>query len=194
MTILVDMDDTIEQLLKAWLNWVNKKFGRNVAYDEVTEWNVAAHYPGLTREQVYDVQNDPGFWKTVEPIPGAAEALKHLMEEGHEVYIVTTTPYEHLHEKMRDLLFRYFPFLSWKQVIITSNKKMIRGDILIDDGVHNLEGGDYLKILFTAPHNRTYDAEENGMIRVNTWDEAVKIIDCQAWRERCGKNARAFPD
>jgi hypothetical protein len=43
---------------------------------------------------------------------------------------------------------------------------MIRGDVLIDDGIHNLEGGDYKKILFTAAHNRNYDAEANGMIRV----------------------------
>lgn len=49
--------------------------------------------------------------------------------------------------------------------------------MLIDDGIHNLEGGDYKKILFTAAHNRNYDAEANGMIRVRNWDEVVKIID-----------------
>ena len=42
---------------------------------------------------------------------------------------------------------------------------------------NNLEGGDYLKIMFTAPHNRAYDAEGNGMIRVHAWDEVVRIID-----------------
>ena len=55
--------------------------------------------------------------------------------------------------------------------------KLQRGDVLIDDGIHNLEGGDYMKILFSAPHNRNYDAEKNGMIRVRTWDEIVRIID-----------------
>jgi 5'(3')-deoxyribonucleotidase len=80
-------------------------------------------------------------------------------------------------EKMNRLLFHYFPFLSWSQVIITGRKQMIRGDVLIDDGIHNLEGGSYRKILFTAPHNRFYDAEANGMTRVHTWEEAVRIID-----------------
>ena len=78
---------------------------------------------------------------------------------------------------MRDVLFRYFPFLSWSQVIITSRKQLIRGDVLIDDGIHNLEGGAYRKILVTAPYNRYYDAEANGMIRVHNWDEIVRIID-----------------
>lgn len=177
MRILVDMDDTIEQLLEAWVRRANEKFGRDVSLDEITGWNVAAPYSGLTREDIYGVTYEPGFWSGVKPMPGAAEALKHFMDEGHEVYIVTATEIEHVEEKMKGLLFRYFPFLSWNQVIITGRKQLIRGDVLIDDGIHNLEGGDYRKILFTAPHNRFYDAEANGMTRVNTWEEVVEIID-----------------
>ena len=177
MRILVDMDDTIEQLLEAWVRRANEKFGRDVSLDEITGWNVAAPYSGLTREDIYGVTYEPGFWSGVKPMPGAAESLKHFMDEGHEVYIVTATEIEHVEEKMKGLLFRYFPFLSWNQVIITGRKQLIRGDVLIDDGIHNLEGGDYRKILFTAPHNRFYDAEANGMTRVNTWEEVVEIID-----------------
>ena len=176
MIILVDMDDTIEQLLKAWLRGVNARYGRDVRYEDVEDWDVSAAYPGLTWEQVYAIPMAPGFWRTVDPIPGAAEALQRLMAAGHQVYIVTATECDSVPEKMNDLLFRYFPFLSWRQVIITSNKQLIRGDVLIDDGVHNLEGGDYVKILMTAPHNRGYDAEANGMIRVNNWSEIEALI------------------
>ena len=177
MTILVDMDDTIEQLLKAWVSRANVRFGRSVTPDDIRDWNVAAAYPGLTKEQVYGITYEKGFWESVEPMPGAADALKHFMDAGHQVFIVTATEPEHVEEKMNGLLFRYFPFLSWRQVIITCRKQLIRGDVLIDDGIHNLEGGDYRKILFTAPHNRNYDAEGSGMVRVDTWEEAVRIID-----------------
>ena len=176
MTILIDMDDTIESLLRAWVNGVNTKYGRSVSCEDVTSWDVSAAFPGLTREEVYAVPLEQGFWKTVEPIPGAAEAIQRFMDAGHEVFIVTATPYESVTEKMTEVLFRYFPFLTWKQLIITSRKQLIRGDVLIDDGVHNLEGGDYVKILMTAPHNRNYDAEANGMIRVQTWAEIEEVI------------------
>ena len=176
MTILVDMDDTIEQLLDAWVCGVNEKYDRNVTYDEITSWDVSAAFPGLTRDQVYAIPREPGFWGTVKPIPGAAEGLQHLIAAGHKVYIVTASEHNAIPEKMNDLLFRYFPFLSWKQVIITDRKQLIRGDVLIDDGIHNLEGGDYVKILMTAPHNRSYDAEANGMIRVHDWAEAEEVI------------------
>ena len=176
MVILVDMDDTIEQLLEAWIRAVNLRYGYSVTYDEIRSWDVSAAFPGLTREQVYAIPMEPGFWRSVDPIPGAAEALRHLMAAGHEVYIVTATEFEVVPEKMNDLLFRYFPFLRRDQVIITCRKQMIRGDVLIDDGVHNLENGSYHKILMTAPHNRDYDAEANGMIRVCSWSEIEAAI------------------
>ncbi len=176
MTILVDMDDTIEYLLEAWVNGINKKYNRSVTCEEITDWDVSKAYPGLSFEQVYEIPTLPGFWKTVKPIPGAADALQRIMAAGHEVYVVTATPYVSVSEKMSDLLFRCFPFLSWDQLIITSRKQLIRGDVLIDDGVHNLEGGDYIKILMSAPHNRNYNAEANGMIRVCSWPEIEEVI------------------
>lgn len=187
MTILVDMDDTIEQLLKAWLDSANRKYGRSVSCEEIKDWSVEKAYPGLSREQVYSVPLEPGFWKTVEPIPGAREGLLRLIEAGHDILIVTATAYESVTEKMRDLLFRCFPFLSWDQVIVTSRKQLIKGDVLIDDGIHNLEGGDYEKLLMTAPHNKNYDAEANGMIRVGSWDEIVTEIG-KLEQKRNGRN------
>ena len=177
MIILVDMDDTIEHLLQAWVDALNARYHRDVTIDTIRTWNVAAAYPGISRKDVYAVPDEPGFWKTVKPVEGSAEVLKHFKEEGHELYIVTATRYESIFEKMDDLLFRYFPFISWDQVIVTSKKQMIRGDVLIDDGIHNLEGGDYVKVLMTMPHNEDYDAEANGMIRVHDWKEAEAVID-----------------
>ena len=177
MTILVDMDDTIEQLLAALVRKANERFRRSVTVDEITDWTIVCAYPGLEKRQILELMYEPGFWDTVEPVPGAADALKYLMDEGHQVYIVTATEFENVPAKMERVLFRYFPFLSRDQVIITGNKQMIRGDVLIDDGIHNLEGGEYRKILFTAPYNKDYDAEANGMIRVHNWDEILRVID-----------------
>ena len=177
MVILIDMDDTIEHLLVPWLEYLNRRHGKNVKESDVVSWNMHDSYPDLTDEQIYSPLNEDEFWDTVTPIDGAVEAVERLIKKGHQVYIVTATPYQSVQAKMERVLFRYFPFITWEQVIITSRKQMIRGDVLIDDGIHNLEGGDYKKIMFTAPHNRHYDAEANGMIRVNTWDEVVRIID-----------------
>lgn len=176
LTILVDMDDTIEDLLGAWVSYLNTKYGTSVQKDEVTQWDISQAFPMLNKTQVYEPLYLDSFWRSVKPIDGAAETLQKLMANGHRVLIVTTSAYQTLYTKMEEVLFRYFPFLTWNDVIITSHKQLVNGDVLVDDGTHNLEGGKYLRLLMDAPHNRAYNAEKNGMIRVYNWNEAYAAI------------------
>ena len=177
MTILVDMDETIEHLLPAWLDFLNAKYGRNVTTDDINNWDLTLFYPGIPAEEVYDVVNHDDFWKNVKPMEGAAEVLERFIAKGHDVYIVTATVYQSIRGKMDYLLFKYFPFLTWQNVIITSRKQLLKADIMIDDGIHNLEGGDYHKILVTAPYNRKYDAKANNMVRCNNWKEIEEAVN-----------------
>ena len=171
MIILIDADDVLEDLSPKWVAWLNARYGLNAPYETHTDWNMEHVFPTLSREQVYDVEMNEEFYATLEPLPGAVSCVRRLVEEGHSVYVVTTTPYQIVRAKMEQVIFRYFPFLSWKNVILTSNKHLIQGDVLIDDGVHNLLGGSYRKILMTGPYNKDFDAEGAGMIRVHNWDE-----------------------
>ena len=175
LDILVDMDDTIEHLLKAWVEYLNARHSTSVKVDDIYDWDLTIAFPTLTKGQVFAPLVEDEFWKTVEPMEGAAEVLEWAMNEGHNVYIVTASTYHTIKSKMENVLFKYFPFISWPQVIIAYNKQMIRGDMLIDDAPHNLENGRYVKVLMTAPHNRNYDAARNHMIRVNNWSE---VKDC----------------
>lgn len=176
LTILVDMDDTVEDLLSAWVSYLNAKHGTSVQKDDVAQWDISKSFPTLSKKQVYEPLYLDDFWLSVKPIDGAAEALQRLMADGHQVLIVTTSSYETLRTKMEEVLFKYFPFLSWDDVIITSRKQLVNGDVLVDDGPHNLEGGQYLRVLMDAPHNRAYNTESNGMIRVYNWSEAYDVI------------------
>ena len=184
MTILVDMDDTMEQLLAAWLKKLNTMYGYDVTPEDSVVWDVSAAFPGLTREQVYDVPRHDDFWKEVEPVPGAVEVMKKWVDAGHDVYVVTASQYESIPGKMRDHLFKWFPFITWDHVIITSHKQMLKADVLIDDGVHNLEGGDYEKILVDAPYNRHYDEAAHGMKRVYNWAEIEAEVEKIAARKQ----------
>lgn len=176
MTILVDMDDVLEQLVSAWCEYINEKFGTSASYDDVRDWNMALAFPTLTREQVYSPELDDDFWNIVMPMPGADEAMRKMIADGHEVYVVTASYYQTLKAKLERVLFRYFPYIDWKHVIITSNKSMIRGDVLIDDGPHNFEGERFGKLLFDAGHNRKIDENTIGAVRVHGWKEAYREV------------------
>ena len=175
-TILVDMDDTIENLLVEWLRWLNVLYSRNVTEDDIRDWNIQKAYPGLISGQVYEPLYNNALWRHVKPKPDAMKYLRKLHDEGHEIYIVTSSNFRTIETKIKDVLFRYFPFIDFDHVILCRKKQMIRGDIMVDDGPHNLIGGDYLKILFTAAHNREFDAEAEGMIRVDNWKDIYDLI------------------
>lgn len=91
------------------------------------------------------------------------------------MYIITATNYQTCDTKIERILEMY-PFLKWSQFIITERKQLVYGDWLIDDGVHNFDGGVYKGILMSQPHNKNFNAEENGLIRVYGWDEIGKIL------------------
>lgn len=175
-TILIDIDDTIENLCEIWVDWLNKEYGTSVKYNDITEWDMSKFFSNLTREQIFEPLYNPKFWDCVQPKPGAVEYVKKLIDEGYNVYLCTTADYKNVRLKFENVIQKYFPYINWNQVIVASCKQMINADILVDDGLHNLENGNYIKILVSAPHNATYDAKGNGMYRVDNWEEIYELI------------------
>jgi len=171
LKILIDFDDTLTNMLKEWVGCLNEWHGTSVSHEDINEWSVEKFYPTLTKEQVHAPLKDPNFWDRVRPKQGAVHAVKWMIEQGHEVYIVTASGLGTLKEKMNRALFRHFPYLTWKNVIIAQKKQMIKGDVLIDDAPHNLIDGDYVKLLMSAPHNAVFDCEAHGIYRVDDWDD-----------------------
>ena len=175
LRILVDLDDVLNNLLDCWVDLLNEKYELCANAQDLKIWNVQGLYPTLTEEEVYQPIYETEIWDMLSPRPTSVEYLEKLVEEGHDVLIVTASVYQTLPAKM-DWFFANFPFLSWENVIITRRKQLIRGDVLIDDGVHNLVGGAYFKILMDSPNNRAYDAPGNGMVRVYNIKEAYEAI------------------
>lgn len=183
LTILVDMDDTISHLLKAWVEYLNERHGTTVKPDDITDWDLTIAFPTLTKEQVYAPLVEDELWDRVEPMEHAADVLKRIIDEGHTVKIVTATAYQTIRSKMENVLFKHFPFFTWKDVIITQNKQMIKGDVMVDDAPHNLENGDYTRVLMSASHNLKYNAEAHGMYRVSDWREVEEIVEILSFEE-----------
>ena len=178
ITLLVDMDDTIENLLPAWAEWLNKKHGTSIKADDITGWDVQKFFPSLSRDDVYAPLYEDEFWGTVQPKEDAIRYLSLINDLGFKLYICTNSNYQTIRRKLEYIIDRFFSFISWWNVITICNKQLINADILVDDGVHNLLGGSYKKILMTASHNRDFDAESHDMVRVNNWQEAYdKIIE-----------------
>lgn len=175
LTILCDADDTIINLLPRWLAEINRMYGRTVSKEDVHDWDITKAYPGLTTDEVLKPLYQEGFWNSVAPIKGSRYYLERLTEDGHDISIVTASNLETSGAKTAKLI-KLFPFIGREQIIFTQNKQAMFGDILIDDGVHNLIGGSYRKILFHQPGNAAFREKEYGITRVYSWEEAYEQI------------------
>lgn len=183
LTILVDMDDTLENLCETWVEFINKKYGTATTTDDITDWDITKAFPTLTKNQIFAPLNEEALWERVKPLPKAYENICKLRDDGHRVFVVTASNPESVSIKLNKVLFRYFPFFTYNDVIITSCKQLISGDVLVDDAPHNLKDGAYKKILMTAPHNRFFDEESIGAVRACNWDIVYRIIKQYAHRK-----------
>ena len=176
LTILVDMDDTLENLCEKWIEYLNHRHGTNVSYEDVRDWDMSKAFPTIDRDLVRAPLSDKALWDSLTPLPGAVENVRRLLSDGHKVVIVTASHPDTIEAKLNCVLFKYFPFFTLNDVIITSQKQLVRGDVLVDDAPHNLCGGTYQGILMSANHNLGFNAERHGLIRAMDWDDAYRII------------------
>jgi len=174
--ILVDCDVVLNNLLESWVACLNGHYNISAKAEDINIWDLKCIYPLLSDEEINSPLTENSFWKNLEPNPDSKKYLKKMIDDGYEVSIVTAhSIYQTVPAKV-DWILEKFPFLSWSDIIITSKKQKIIGDVLIDDGIHNLEGGSYFKILYNCSYNSIYAAEAYGMVRVYSLKEAYETI------------------
>jgi 5'(3')-deoxyribonucleotidase len=172
---LWDMDDVLFPLLPNWCKALNIKHNMHVKAEDITSWELPRFFPSLTEEEVFTPLITDKFWEKLFPYSDGPEVLAQVSDAGHRIKIVTATDYRNVTAKV-NLLLRWYQMLSWDDVIITADKSVIKGDVITDDGVHNLLNRDKHKILMSRPHNLSFNEKPHGIHRVNNLSEAWEII------------------
>jgi len=72
-----------------------------------------------------------------EVMPGALDAVKELIEMGHDLFIATTPPWNHPDSwgQKRHWVEKHLPQLK-RKMFLTHRKDLLIGDILIDDSIY----------------------------------------------------------
>jgi 5'(3')-deoxyribonucleotidase len=174
MIIGIDFDDVISNTLDMWVKWLNHTHNLKVKLDDITSWKLSDFFPTLSKAELYEPLNTPEFWDTVSIRPGAQDLIQKLIADGHQVYIITSSHYETLPYKLSRCLFANFPYLTKENIIIAYNKSLIKTDILIDDGEHNLKDFAGIKVIFDMPHNQDCKIAD---FRVITWDDIDILLN-----------------
>ena len=175
-TVLVDMDGVMckwQEMYDALLR-THYPHIPIFPFEKVTRFKTQSFYADEHRAEISEMMNRPGFYRDLEPMDGSVEALHAMKAAGINVFLCTA-PYVTnktcASEKM-DWVERHLGSEWLNRTIITSDKTLVRGDVLIDDKP-NIKGAmtpSWTHIVFDAPYNRGIEP------RLNQWDEWHHVL------------------
>lgn len=183
LTILVDWDDVINDLMPKALELLNASRGTNYTLESFPEFDFSKYLPEADSNSLHALFLSEELWNVLRPTKDAQETLKQMIDDGHDVLLVTSTHYLNVAWKMR-WLSKYFPFIRWDQVIVANRKDKIRGDWLIDDNPRHIKNHPYGRVCMDKPWNRWLNDEVYDIIRVTNLSEAyVAILERESQQE-----------
>ena len=155
--ILVDCDLVMADVAPAWKEWLEQKTGvyvlpqPNMYYDLTLYFREELEELGMTGFEFWD---NPKLYteNNIKPVEGAYEALQRLSLLGATLVPVSKDMGAHGPDK-RLWIEKHFPFME--ECILTSNKHFVKGDIIIEDRMQNLQGfkrGEIYGIILNTPY------------------------------------------
>lgn len=184
-TLLIDQDDVLAEYIKGVTKAYNHKYQANRDVEECTSWNLYS----IFGEEIETVMHEPSLFRHLEPVKDALEVFERLYRSHlFEMYIVTAASPASVEAKF-EWIREHLPFFPEDRVIICKRKYMIKGDFLLDDGMHNIEefleaGG--TPIIFDRPHNRH---KGQGITRVKDWLTFERVIMEMCYPEKLEENS-----
>lgn len=170
--VLIDQDDVLAEYIKAIAEAFNKKHGTKFQCTDCKSWDLISVFG----EGICEIMHEPDLFRKLEPVKDALEVFERLYKsELFDMYIVTAAQPSSVEAKF-EWIQKYMPYFPLTKVIVCSVKNMIKGDYLLDDGMHNIRafaeaGG--TSIVFNRPHNYN-DGKE--FQRIYGWKEFEEFI------------------
>lgn len=169
--IIIDMDEVIADPMGAMIAWYQREYGGEVDYGQMAgSW--IRGFPEAHRLMIRERLNEPGFFRDL-PVMADSVAVLEALNNKYEVFIVSAaTEFPNSLKDKYEWLMEHFPFLSWRQLVLCGDKKLIEGDYMIDDHVRNLATFKGKPYLYTAAHN----LDITGYERIDNWQQAAALF------------------
>lgn len=177
MIVAIDFDETLFPTLAKVLDIYNKHNNATLTLEQLTAYNLYECLDANVADKILELFCNSEVYNNLQPYAGAVKAIKTIINNGHEVYIATSTDLRNLVWK-EQLLQRYFPFIPKDNLIRIYNKKLLNVDVLIEDNLDNLTETFADRICFNQPWNQSTSKDfAYNIHRAYSWDDIINIIN-----------------
>jgi len=157
-TYLIDQDgvlaDFVEGFKRAWAT-----HGLPAYFEAWEQWDMNHYVPVQHKPMVDVVMSQPGLFRHLPVMPGAVDAVLGLMNAGHKVWICSTPVHDSdtCENEKKAWLREHFGSAIAKRLILTQDKTLIKGEVLIDDkpAIRGEDTPSWEHVLYDAPYNRS---------------------------------------
>ena len=177
--ILLDKDSVVYDLATPWYAMHNAEYPDHILHvRDVDTW----HTDEICKRvecpaDIYKYFLYPEVWTLGKVLGNSNHITQRWMQEyAIELGFVTTVANPLAAQHSWKWLQKHFPHVPSICMVTTHIKSWIQGDILIDDGVHNLEHFSGIRILYTQPWN-IYAQHDYISVFGSTDDEKWKYLD-----------------
>lgn len=184
LRIAIDFDSTLFPTMERVIEIYNKKHNASIDISKITMYNLHDNFSADVADELIELFVNKEAYDNLQPYKGAVRAIKMLVEQGHEIYIATSTDVRNMEWK-EELLQKHFPFIPKKNMIRIHNKSLLSVDVLIEDKLDNLKSTFADRICFNQPWNIDADADYvYSIFRVQHWGEINNIIQSIERKDR----------
>ena len=177
LKIAIDFDETLFPTLDKVVELYNKRHGANIELEQITAYNLHDSLPTEVADELLELFVEKDAYSSLQPYRGAIRAVKSLVEQGHEIYVATSTDVRNMEWK-EQLLQKHFPFIPKKSLIRIYDKALLNVDVMIDDKLDNLTQTFAERVCFSQPWNQDADTDYvYGIYRIHHWGEINNIIN-----------------
>lgn len=175
--IAIDFDGTLFPTLEKVLEIYNKKHNTKIELSQITAYNLYDTLPAEIADELIELFVDKDVYSYLQPYKGAIRAVKTMVEQGHEIYVATSTDVRNMEWK-EELLQKYFPFIPKDNLIRIHHKSLLNIDVLVEDKLDNLKSTFADRVCFNQPWNIDANADYvYSIYRIHHWSEITNIIN-----------------
>lgn len=180
--ILIDQDSTTYDLSTPWYAAHNRDYpDHDLRVEDVDGWDTSAICKRANcAADIYSYFTEPQVWQDGTVLGNSDQITKQWQKDlkNVELAFLTTTPNALAATYKLEWKEKYFPHIKPMMIVNDHVKHWVCGDILIDDGIHNLTNWQGIAILYSQYWNLTEDRfpRAKGNTDVEKWLDVDRLV------------------